>query len=71
MQTINYIIAFASAGRRPVTKEPNELSVTDNKRPDCLNVLPWPLARDVIVICTLADSYVSGCTTHATAVLLQ
>jgi len=38
----------------PVTKEPNGLSISDDKRPDCLTRLPWqegkPLAWDVTVI---------------------
>jgi len=63
-QAINDIIAraFVSADI-PVTKEPNGLSIADNKRPDGLTLLPWregkPLAWDVTVICPLAQSYVS------------
>jgi hypothetical protein len=64
-QAINDVIAraFASADI-PVTKEPNGLSIADNKRPDGLTLLPWregkPLAWDVTVICPLAQSYISG-----------
>jgi hypothetical protein len=55
--------AFAAAGI-PVSKEPCGLSPNDAKRPDGLTLIPWQggksLAWDVTVICTLADSYVSG-----------
>jgi hypothetical protein len=54
------------AAARSVTKEPNGLSVADNKRPDGMTLLPWledmPLAWD-----PLADSHVSGCTPAAAA----
>jgi hypothetical protein len=73
-QAINDIIAraFVSADM-PVTKEPNGLSLADNKRPDGLTLLPWcegkSLAWDVTVICPLADSYVSGYSPGAAAEL--
>jgi len=55
--------AFVAADM-PVTKEPNCLSISNNKRLDGLTLLPWqevkPLAWDVTVICTLAVLYVSG-----------
>jgi len=48
----------------PVTKEPNDLSRSDGKRPDGLTLVPWkegkPLPWDATVVCTVADSYVSG-----------
>jgi len=48
----------------PVTKEPNGLSRSDGKRPDGLTLVPWkegkPLTWDSTVVCTVADSYVSG-----------
>ena len=71
-QAINDIIAraFASADI-PVTKEPNGLSIADNKRPDGLTLLPWqegkPLAWDVTVICPLAHSYVLSYTSPGAA----
>jgi hypothetical protein len=71
-QAINDVIAraFVSADF-PVTKEPNGLSIADNKRPDGLTLLPWregkPLAWDVTVICPLAHSYVSKYATSGAA----
>jgi hypothetical protein len=71
-QNINDIIAraFASADI-PVTKEPNGLSIVDNRRPDGLTLLPWrkgkPLTWDVTVICPLAQSYVNKYTTPGAA----
>jgi len=57
----------------PVTKESNGLSISDNKRPEGLTLLPWqestPLAWDVTVICPLAVSYVSGYSPGASAEL--
>jgi len=58
----------------PVTKKPNGLSISDNKRPDGLTLLPnWqegkPLAWDVTVICPLAVSFVSGYSPGASAEL--
>jgi len=54
-----------------VTKEPNGLSISDNKRPDGLTLLPGqegkPLAWDFTVICPLAVSYVSGYSPGASA----
>jgi len=53
------------------TKEPNGLSISDNKRPEGLTPLSWqegkPLAWDVIVICPLAVSNVSGYSFGASA----
>jgi hypothetical protein len=73
-QAINDIIARAFvAADMPITKEPNGLLISDNKRPDGLTLLPWqegkPLAWDVTVICPLAASYISGYTTGAAAEL--
>jgi hypothetical protein len=55
--------AFASAGV-PVSKEPSGLSRSDGKRPDGVTLIPWqagrPLAWDVTIASTLADSYVSA-----------
>jgi len=57
----------------PVAKERNGLSISDNKRPDGLTLLPWqegkPLAWNVTVICPLAVSYVSGYSPGASAEL--
>ena len=57
-QALNDVIARAFvAADMPVTKEPNGLSISDNKRPDGLTLLPWqegkPLAWDVTVISVL------------------
>jgi len=42
----------------------NGLSRSDGKRPDGLTLVPWkegkPLTWDSTVVCTVADSYVSG-----------
>jgi len=71
-QAINDVIAraFVTADI-PVTKEPTELSIKDNKRPDGLTLLPWregkPMACDVTVICLLAQSYVTKCSTPGSA----
>ena len=47
----------------PAAKEPQGLSRVDGKRPDGLTVVPWHSGRsatwDVIVVHTLADSYVA------------
>jgi len=73
-QALNEVIAsdFVAADM-PVTKEPNGLSISDNKRPDGLIFLPWqegkPLAWDVTVICPLAVLYVSGYFSGASAEL--
>jgi len=69
---LNDLIArsFASAGV-PVTKEPSGLFRRDGKRPDGLTLVPRQSRRsmcwDVTVICTLADSYVSGAVIEAGA----
>jgi len=64
--------AFVAADM-PVTKNPNGHSISDNKRPDGLTLLPWqegkPLAWDVTVKCPLAVSYVSGYSAGASAEL--
>jgi len=55
---LNDLVArvMASAGI-PVSKEPQGLSCSDGKRPDCLSLIPWqsgkPLTWDV------TDSYVA------------
>jgi len=57
----------------PVTKEPNGLSISDNKRSNGSTPLPqhegMPLDWDVTVICPLAVSYVSGYSPGASAEL--
>jgi len=73
-QAVNDVIARAFvAANMPVTKEPSGLSISDNKRPDGLTLLPWqegePLAWDVTVICPLTVSYVSGYSPGASAEL--
>jgi len=60
-QALKSVIARAFvAADMSVTKEPNGLSISDNERPDGLNLLPWqegkPLAWDVTVICPLGVS---------------
>jgi len=58
---LNDLIArtLVSAGI-PVTKEPNDLSRSDGRRPEGLNLVPWkegkPLPWDTSVVCTVADS---------------
>jgi len=71
---LNDVIARAFvAADMPVTKEPNGLSISDNKKPEGLTLLPWqeskPLAWDVTVICPLAVSHVSGYSRCASAEL--
>jgi len=62
---LNDLIArtLVSAGI-PITKLPNGLSRLDGKRPEGLTSVPWkegkPLTWDTTVVCTVADSYVSG-----------
>jgi len=73
-QALNDVIACAFvAVDMPVTKERNGLSISNNKRPDDLTLLPWqegkPLAWDVTVICLLVVSYVSGYSLGASAEL--
>ena len=64
-QGLNDIIAraFATTGT-PITKEPNDLSRLDGKRPDGLTLVPWaqgkPLTWDVTVICTSVSSYLAA-----------
>ena len=64
-QVLNDLIwrALANAGV-PSTKEPSGMSRTDGKRPDGLTLIPWqrgkPLAWDITVVNTLADSYISA-----------
>ena len=52
----------------PVTKEPVGLVRIDGKRPDGLTLIPWqggkPLTWDVMVVSTLADSYLHS-TSHS------
>lgn len=63
--TLNDIVhrAVTSAGI-PAMKEPSGLARQDGKRPDGLTLIPWqggkPLAWDVTVVCTMADSYVDA-----------
>ena len=71
-QAINDVIAAAFvAADMPVTKEPNDLLIGADKRPDGLTLLPWqegkPLTWDITVVCSLAVSYVSGYTPGAAA----
>ena len=62
--------AFASAGI-PSSREPHGLVRSDGKRPDGLTLVPWkggkPLAWDVTVVCTVADSYVAATAREAGA----
>jgi len=50
----------------PVTKELNDLSRSDGKRPDGLSLILWqegkPLCWDLTVICPLANSYLQSAT---------
>ena len=50
--------AMVSAGT-PVTKEPNDLSQSDGKRPNGLSLVPWeegkPLTGEVTAVCPLTD----------------
>jgi hypothetical protein len=64
-QALNDLIWRAlSKANIPSTKEPSGLSRTDGKRPDGVTLIPWqrgkPLAWDVTVTHTLADSYVNS-----------
>jgi len=67
-QALNDVIARAFVvADTPSAKEQNGLSISDNKRPDGLTLLPWqegkPRAWDVTVIriiCPLAVLYVFG-----------
>jgi len=61
-QAINDVIARAiTAAGVPITKQPVGLTRLDCKRPDRLTLIPWqggkPLTWDVMVVSTLADSY--------------
>lgn len=62
--------AFGAAGV-PVRKEPSGLLANDSRRPDGLTLIPWragkPLAWDVTVTATLADSYIRASTNAAGA----
>ena len=55
--------AFSAAGI-PVKKEPTGLALKDGKRPDGCTLIPWrggrPLAWDVTVCTTVAESYVNA-----------
>jgi len=61
---LNDLIARTLVSAGIPTKEPNGLSRSDGKRPDGLTLVPWkeskPLTWDSTVVCTVADSYVSG-----------
>jgi len=63
--------AFSAAGI-PVRKEPAGLVQRDGKRPDGCTLIPWrgckPLASDVIVCTTVADSYVTAASQSAGSV---
>ena len=56
-------VAF-SAAAIPVNKEPSGLAHKDEKRPDGRTLIPWrggkPLAWDVTVCTTVADSYLTA-----------
>jgi len=59
---INDVVARAmTSASVPVSKEPTGLTRLDGKRPDGLTLIPWqggkPLAWDVTVVSTLAQSY--------------
>jgi len=73
-QALNDVIARVFvAAYMPVTKEPYGLSISDNKGPDGLTLLPRqegkPFAWDVTVICPLAVSHFSGYSRGASAEL--
>jgi len=59
--------AITAAGF-PLTKEPVGFARLDGKRPDGLTLIPWqggkPLTWDVMVVSTLADSYLHS-TSHS------
>jgi len=61
---------FGAAGV-PVKKEPSGLLFNDSKRPDGLTLIPWragkPLAWDVTVAHTLAESYIRASSSAAGA----
>ena len=67
-------LAFISAGI-PASKEPAGLCTRDGKRPDGLSLIPWqngkPLAWDVTVMATLAESYVEAAARESGAVAEQ
>jgi len=62
--------SFASAGVS-ATKKPAGLSRTNGKRSNGTTLVPWQsgksLCRDVIVICSLVESYVKGAARQANA----
>jgi len=66
--------AFSSAGI-PASKEPAGLYTRDGKRPNGLSLIPWqngkPLAWDVTVASTLAESYMEAAAREAGAVAEQ
>ena len=66
--------AFSAAGIT-VRKEPAGLVQRDGKRPDCCTLIPWrggrPLAWDVTVGTTVADSYVTAASQSAGFVAQQ
>ena len=55
----------------PAVKEPVGLSRSDGKRPDGSTQIPWtrgkPLAWDIIIPDTFANSYIDDTSTRATA----
>ena len=59
----------------PASKEPAGLCTRDGKRPDGLSLIPWqngkPLAWDVTVASTLAESYVEAAARESGAVAEQ
>jgi len=75
-QTLNDIVcrAFISAGI-PASKESTGLCTRDGGRPDGLSLIPWqngkPLAWDVTVGSTLAESYVEAAARESGAVAEQ
>ena len=75
-QALNDVVcrAFISAGI-PASKEPAGLCTRDGKRPDGLSLIPWqngkPLAWDVTVGATLAESYVEAAARESGAVAEQ
>ena len=66
--------AFSAAGI-PVRKEPAGLVQRDGKRPDGCTLIPWhggkPLAWDVTVCTTAADSYMTAASPSAGSVAQQ
>ena len=66
----NYIIwRLIKQAQVPSTKEPLGLTTRDNRRPDSVTLLPWsigkPIAWDVTIPDTFADSHINATSTQA------